>query len=142
MKREWRLQAHESVERTREPQKDGWDNGDFNTEIDCIAVHFIDKNARGGMDYHCIDAWSDNFPLPNIDIDNPPKNVYVVISRYSTGSTFGHHSGLFSVEGIFDRDSEAEEFEKNNQQAFKKKHSGYFGGFQYSQIEHLPLYVK
>lgn len=140
-KRIWRLQARESSEYTREPDDDGWDCGDKNIELSCEAMHFTDEKTVGGFDFHCIDDWDESFPKPNFDIHKPPKKVYVVISRYTSGSTFGHTSGKFCVEGIFTRQSQAESFEKNNQETFKKKHSDYFGGFQYSQIESLPLFV-
>lgn len=80
---------------TREPQDDGWDVGDSYLDYEGCSVYLGPAQGRGSLG-----AFTDELDVP-FDV-RPGQTVYPVLARYTTGSTFGHRSGLVYVLGVWE----------------------------------------
>ena len=83
-----------------------------------------------------------------LDSKNQPEEVYVVIVRYSTGSTFGHSDGRGHIVGVYESEEKAKEVsEKINTGKFKGKYgytpwTGYFERLEGVEIDCFDIKEK
>lgn len=117
----------------REPHEDdGWDEGDYEDTLVEVGPVYISEKGKGYTSHEIYYGNSiDNYPWLETAKDLTP--VWVVVARYGSGSTFGHHSGRFAFHFIAESLEKAEKWRKENERMIEELHESYFGGV-YTEI--------
>lgn len=119
------IDADETVETTRERADDGWDNGDSR-----MTVYFRGlRRSKDGMFFGGSVAMAAAMFCMN--------ELWLVVIRYGTGSTFGHDSGLWEPYGVAPTERAAEKMRQEAEIEGPKKWNGFFDSFEDVEVHRL-----
>jgi hypothetical protein len=146
MGREFRVQLTERETWIRRPRPDDqWDAGVKEIHVDFLRATICDENSESGSSFDMIfDEDSSHTGAYRFAIpwNFSGSQVYLVVARYDTGSTFGQQKNDWEIHGVFNTCQKAIDWSNRREKSIERCHQDYFGGFQEAEVIQVDFHPQ